>query len=270
MELQRLEHQLASDPRVVEVLRRDPTERLKWSEGGMALLLQLDSMQGVHPVVRDNRKSLTKDVLVYQEYIDSAGKGDTHVPYAQSAAQVPPPLQFITTLQPQASLLLILTRFLRRALTLRLMFPMFPQFPAVAWNGLPIKLLCNNPRRRIILLKVGCFCQSLPFSCFSSSPYSQRSLIAHLWKSIVLSYTQSSLIALGYRKNLSCYHVLKTSLIAHFEDIIKIYYAIMYSIFSNYTFVEIYHAIIYSILSNCTFVEIFRAIIYSILSHCTF
>jgi len=44
-ELQRLEHQLAADPRLFETLRRDPTERLKWSEGGMALLLQLDSMQ---------------------------------------------------------------------------------------------------------------------------------------------------------------------------------------------------------------------------------
>lgn len=75
LELQRLEAQLATDPRLFDSLRRDPQERNKWSEGGMALLLQLDSMQGVHPVVRDNRKLLTKEVISYQEYIDSAGKG---------------------------------------------------------------------------------------------------------------------------------------------------------------------------------------------------
>ena len=75
LELQRLGAQLATDPRLFDTLRRDPQERNKWSEGGMALLLQLDSMQGVHPVVRDNRKVLTKEVISYQEYIDSAGKG---------------------------------------------------------------------------------------------------------------------------------------------------------------------------------------------------
>lgn len=78
-ELNRLETQLARDPQLFEILRRDPAERLKWSEGGMALLLQLDSMQGVHPVVRENRKSLTREVISYQEYIDSAGKGQKDV-----------------------------------------------------------------------------------------------------------------------------------------------------------------------------------------------
>ena len=89
IELQRLEHQLATDPRLFETLRRDSTERLKWSEGGMHLLLQLDSLQGLHPVVRDNRKSLTKEVISYQEYIDSAGKA-AHVPYVQPSGQTPP------------------------------------------------------------------------------------------------------------------------------------------------------------------------------------
>ena len=92
IELQRLEHQLATDPRLFEILRRDPTERLKWSEGGMHLLLQLDSLQGLHPVVRESRKPVTKDVIRYQEYIDSAGKLGAHVPY------VPPPGQTL----PQA------------------------------------------------------------------------------------------------------------------------------------------------------------------------
>lgn len=108
-ELQRLEYQLASDPRLLESLRKDPAERLKWSEGAMALLLQLDSMQGVHPVVRDNRKTLTKEVISYQEYLDSTGKAGfgardqakhgaappvppakPHMPYIHNAGQAPP------------------------------------------------------------------------------------------------------------------------------------------------------------------------------------
>lgn len=107
LELQRLEEQLATDPRLFESLRRDPQERNKWSEGGMALLLKLDSMQGVHPVVRDNRKLLTKEVISYQEYIDSAGRGlgancggrremstQAHVPYVPPSGPgggFPPP-----------------------------------------------------------------------------------------------------------------------------------------------------------------------------------
>lgn len=90
IELQRLEHQLATDPRLFETLRRDPTERLKWSEGGMHLLLQLDSLQGLHPVVRESRKPVTKDVIRYQEYIDSAGKLGAHVPYVPPLGQTLP------------------------------------------------------------------------------------------------------------------------------------------------------------------------------------
>lgn len=98
IELQRLENQLATDPRLFETLRRDPTERLKWSEGGMHLLLQLDSLQGLHPVVRDNRKSVTKDVILYQEYIDSAGKG-AHVPYVQPTGQTLPQVPLVHSQQ---------------------------------------------------------------------------------------------------------------------------------------------------------------------------
>lgn len=102
IELHELDRQLATDPRLFETLRRDPTERLKWSEGGMHLLLQLDSLQGLHPVVRDHRKSLTKDVILYQEYIDSAGKG-AHMPYVQPTGQTQPQAPPVYSHQPSYS-----------------------------------------------------------------------------------------------------------------------------------------------------------------------
>jgi len=52
-------------------LRSDSKERLRWTEGVMALLLRLDSLQGVHPEVRLIRKAVTKELLGFQETIDS-------------------------------------------------------------------------------------------------------------------------------------------------------------------------------------------------------
>ncbi|XP_024393242.1 uncharacterized protein [Physcomitrium patens] len=49
----------------------DPQERLRWTEGIMLMLLRLDSLQGVHPEVRFIRKGLTKELLGFQEIIDS-------------------------------------------------------------------------------------------------------------------------------------------------------------------------------------------------------
>lgn len=40
----------------------------------MALLLRLDSVQGAHPEVRDFRKFVTKEVIAFQEIIDSTSK----------------------------------------------------------------------------------------------------------------------------------------------------------------------------------------------------
>lgn len=50
----------------------DPVERNKISEGLMSLLLQLDSIQGVDPVVRDIRKYTSKEVLKLQSEVDAA------------------------------------------------------------------------------------------------------------------------------------------------------------------------------------------------------
>lgn len=52
-------------------LRNDSQERLRWTEGIMALLLWLDTLQGVHPQVRLVRKAVTKELIQFQETIDS-------------------------------------------------------------------------------------------------------------------------------------------------------------------------------------------------------
>ncbi|KAJ7556498.1 hypothetical protein O6H91_05G086000 [Diphasiastrum complanatum] len=49
-------------------------ERLKLTEGIMALLLQLDVIQGVHPVVREFRKSAARELIQLQETVDNAIK----------------------------------------------------------------------------------------------------------------------------------------------------------------------------------------------------
>jgi len=52
----------------------DAQERLRWSECAMALLLRLDSVQGAHIHVRDIRKIVTKEVIAFQEIVDSTSK----------------------------------------------------------------------------------------------------------------------------------------------------------------------------------------------------
>jgi hypothetical protein len=58
-------------PEETEKLREDPQVRLRWTEGVMSLILRLDSLQGVHPVVRDIRKSVAKELICFQERIES-------------------------------------------------------------------------------------------------------------------------------------------------------------------------------------------------------
>lgn len=72
-ELKVLVHRIA-EPEQFGKLCLDPQERLKWTECVMALLLRLDSIQGVHPVVREVRKSVSKEVIQLQEIIDSTSK----------------------------------------------------------------------------------------------------------------------------------------------------------------------------------------------------
>ncbi|KAL2620205.1 hypothetical protein R1flu_000410 [Riccia fluitans] len=68
--LSELNRQLA-DPVCVGRLRTDEMERLKWSEEITALLLKLDSIQGVVQAIRDIRKSVTREVIKLQEAVDS-------------------------------------------------------------------------------------------------------------------------------------------------------------------------------------------------------
>lgn len=63
-----------AEPAQYESLCSDPKQRLRWSECAMALLLRLDSVQGAHADVRDIRKLVTKEVIAFQEIIDSTSK----------------------------------------------------------------------------------------------------------------------------------------------------------------------------------------------------
>jgi hypothetical protein len=60
-----------ADPEQYERLCSDPEQRRRWSECAMALLLRLDSVQGAHAHVRDIRKMVTKEVITFQEIVDS-------------------------------------------------------------------------------------------------------------------------------------------------------------------------------------------------------
>ncbi|CAK9205641.1 unnamed protein product [Sphagnum troendelagicum] len=66
----------------------DQVEQLRWSEALMALLLRLDSIQDVHPVVREIRKSVVHEVTHFQTLIDSALEYSLH--YGNKR---PPPAQ---------------------------------------------------------------------------------------------------------------------------------------------------------------------------------
>ena len=66
--------QKLAEPGQFDKLCKDSQERLRWSECAMALLLQLDSIQGAPPDVRDMRRCITKEVITFQEIIDSTTK----------------------------------------------------------------------------------------------------------------------------------------------------------------------------------------------------
>ncbi|XP_024359924.1 BAG family molecular chaperone regulator 6 [Physcomitrium patens] len=66
--------QVLADAAQFEKLCADPKERLRWSECAMTLLLRLDSIQGAHAYVRDVRKVTSKEVIAFQEIIDSTAK----------------------------------------------------------------------------------------------------------------------------------------------------------------------------------------------------
>jgi len=60
-----------ADAAMYEKLCCDAQERLRWGECAMALLLRLDAVQGAHADVRDIRKMVTKEVVTFQEIVDS-------------------------------------------------------------------------------------------------------------------------------------------------------------------------------------------------------
>ncbi|PKI76968.1 hypothetical protein CRG98_002471 [Punica granatum] len=59
-----------SDPDEVELMRRDPRERLRMSEMLMNVLFRLDSVRGVDSGVRDCRKAVIKRAIALQEKVD--------------------------------------------------------------------------------------------------------------------------------------------------------------------------------------------------------
>lgn len=63
-----------AEPAQYEKLCSDPQQRLRWNECAMALLLRLDSVQGAHAHVRDIRRTVTKEVIAFQEIIDSTSQ----------------------------------------------------------------------------------------------------------------------------------------------------------------------------------------------------
>ncbi|GFY99941.1 hypothetical protein Acr_13g0013410 [Actinidia rufa] len=68
-----------SERAVVDLIRRDGRERLKVSEGLMALLLKLDSVRGVDLGVRELRKAAIKKAIALQERVDAIAAGDRAV-----------------------------------------------------------------------------------------------------------------------------------------------------------------------------------------------
>ncbi|THU59907.1 hypothetical protein C4D60_Mb07t06980 [Musa balbisiana] len=55
----------------VDAVRRDERERLRVSEGLMALLLRLDSVPGIYPAVRELRRAVARRIVALQEVLDA-------------------------------------------------------------------------------------------------------------------------------------------------------------------------------------------------------
>lgn len=69
-ELKKLKEQ-AGDPTFVAELRKETSmAKVGFDEATMALLLQLDDIQGSHSLVRQIRKALVKDIVALQESVD--------------------------------------------------------------------------------------------------------------------------------------------------------------------------------------------------------
>lgn len=62
----------ACDPEFLGKLREDRMERLRFDEGLMREVLKLDSLQEVHPFVRDVRKAATRDLVRLQDATEAA------------------------------------------------------------------------------------------------------------------------------------------------------------------------------------------------------
>lgn len=60
-----------SQSETLDLIARDAKERLRLSETLMSLLLQLDSVRGVDPAVRDCRKAVIRKAIALQEAIDA-------------------------------------------------------------------------------------------------------------------------------------------------------------------------------------------------------
>ena len=55
----------------LELMKKDPKERLRVNEMLMSLLFRLDSVRGIDSGVRDCQKSVIKRAIALQEFLDS-------------------------------------------------------------------------------------------------------------------------------------------------------------------------------------------------------
>ncbi|XP_031476416.1 uncharacterized protein LOC116248011 [Nymphaea colorata] len=77
--------QAISEREMRNLLRDDPKERLRMNESLMSLLLQLDSVRGVDPGVRDLRKAATRRVIALQEAVDLIPSRETEAEEVRDA-----------------------------------------------------------------------------------------------------------------------------------------------------------------------------------------
>ncbi|CAM6088253.1 unnamed protein product [Calypogeia fissa] len=74
----------AADPAYIERICVEVMECRKLTEGIMALVLQLDALQDIHPVVRDIRKSVNREVVQFMELIDAVVVGAPTSPWLET------------------------------------------------------------------------------------------------------------------------------------------------------------------------------------------
>ena len=74
-----------AEPEQFEKLCRDSQERLTWRKNILASLLKLESIHGANPIVREVRKSVTRELLRLQELLEATGDVRLHAQVRRDA-----------------------------------------------------------------------------------------------------------------------------------------------------------------------------------------